>query len=210
MPRRKVVHHDPISITSAPVHSVRWILIGLVVLLAAGFGIVSAGKLFIREATQELILPAATDAVGEKPAVGYGAPSFDLQTLGVGRKKLEDFRGTPIVLLFWTSWNRDALSMLRALDAVATEYHGNSLQFIAINSQEEPAFVKSFVGRGGYSLGVLMDKDGAVGTLYEAHVLPATFLIDSHGIVQEKITGTMSESALVDKISSVLGVSMVQ
>jgi peroxiredoxin len=148
-----------------------------------------------------LIAPEAT-------AVGTGdlgmAPEFSLDSLKGVRKSLSDYSGTPLMLLFWTTWNPDAFSMLRTMDVVSSQLDAREIHAVSINSQEDVSKVQGVVVRGAYDIEILADPTGEVTSLYGARMLPVLYFIDAQGKIREKVTGLISKEEVVDKATSFL------
>lgn len=148
-----------------------------------------------------LIAPEISDSV----SVDLGmAPEFSLDSSRGERKALLDYAGTPLVVLFWTTWNPDAFSMLRTMDGVASMLDSREVRVVSINSQENFSRVQGVVARGAYDIEILADVTGEVTSAYGARVLPTLFFIDAQGKIKEKITGLISEKEVVDKTTSFL------
>lgn len=151
-----------------------------------------------------LILAAATYACAPqqnriKPTplpVGVMAPDFSLVTVNGEVYRLEQFRGQPVIIYFWTTWCQTCNEEMAAL---AERYLGNKLRgpmVLAINSEEEADVVAAFSDSADIPYPLLVDIDGRVGDLFGMETIPTTYLIDANGVVQQVNAGTMSTDAL--------------
>lgn len=158
-----------------------------------------AGEYLFEQITQDLgSTVSAPTTVTQKNV--YLAPDFELTDTNRHVVRLSDKVGKRVVLLFWTTWNRDSRDELKALDDLVAAGDTSDMHVFAINSQEDASVAKSFLSRGGYSLPALLDTDGAVTDMYAARTLPVLFLIDSKSRVVEKIEGLQSKQEIVDNL----------
>lgn len=172
-------------------------------MLAAGVLLLNlAGNPFIREITREATVERGEESVD--PRVGKSAPHFAVPDLGGVQTPLSDFLGSPVILTFWTTWNREAADQIRILDLYLAERGEALAKVIAVNSQEDRSVVASFMRRGGYRVRVLLDEKGEVGERYGARNLPRTYFIDSNGVIRKVFTGIMGEKMLVDNLEELL------
>ena len=58
----------------------------------------------------------------------------------------------------------------------------------------------------GLTFPVLLDQDGAVGSLYQLRGHPTTFLVGRDGVVQEVVVGEATdETVIARKVTALLG-----
>jgi peroxiredoxin len=76
-----------------------------------------------------------------------------------------------------------------------TNNKNEGIEILAVNlTQAEksrndvPAFIKAY----GITFPVIMDENGDVARLYKVSSIPATFIIDTQGVIREKIVGPMT------------------
>ena len=119
---------------------------------------------------------------------------------------LGNFSGTPVVLVFWATWNSAAADQIDILDSfLASNVPERSLvKVIAVDSEEDQSVVNSFIRRGGYHVETLVDASGAVSQTYRIKSLPTIFFIDRNGVIREGFAGVLSMKMLVDKVDQLL------
>jgi alkyl hydroperoxide reductase subunit AhpC len=61
--------------------------------------------------------------------------------------------------------------------------------------------VPTFMRANGITFPVGLDEKGSVGNLYKVSSIPASFIIDSNGVIQKKLVGPMT----YDSMKSMLG-----
>ena len=175
----------------------KWMImvLGVVVLGLMLLGL--TGEFLIREVRQDIYLEEPKQVA--QPAIGKPAPNFELQDLSARKVNLADFYGSPLVLLFWSSWNTLATDQIKIMDDYL-RVHGETLfKIITINQQEDRSVVENFLRRGGYRISVLLDETGEVGERFGIKQVPTTYFLDRQGIVEDIVIGVMDEKTLVDK-----------
>lgn len=195
-PSRSALPHEQ---TAPPMHPALKIAVFIVVLLAA---VNLFGSYLSNKNTSEMQLKPSTAMTGlvnpDTPA-----PDFILPNLKNGQVSNKNFKGYPLVILFWSTWNQLSQDELRTLDAYMAHNPGIDLKVLAIDSQEDKNQVSSFISRGGYKLPIAIDSTGSVGEAYGAHYLPAMYFIDSTGIVKDSLAGYLDETTFTQKLGEI-------
>ena len=142
-----------------------------------------------------LIAGCGIDSSGEAPTDGASAPDFTVQTLDGESVTLSDLRGNPVFLNFWTTWCAPCVAELPDIQEVHEEKSVEGLIVLAINIQQGESTVGAFIESNGYSFEVGLDASGAIAQAYEVTSIPATFLIDSEGIIRSKKVGMFTSKA---------------
>lgn len=133
-------------------------------------------------------------------------PYFDLSDLAGSRVRSSDFTDTPLVIMFWSTWNAPAADEMHILDRYLAGGSAQSslVQIISVNTQEERSIVSSFVERGRYKVRTLLDAQGIIGNRYELQSVPTFYFVDRTGIIREIYVGALSQSMLINKIEKIL------
>lgn len=178
------------------------LLASIAVLALLFFGLYFSGSSLVLDVAGENAAPSSSGT----GVLHNRLPYFDLPTLAGDRVRSSDFTDTPLVLVFWATWNSDATDQIHILDQyLATHAPQDSLvKIVAIDSQEERSIVSSFMTRGGYQVETLLDAQGRTSTAYSVKSVPTFFFVDRTGVVQEISSGVMGESLLMNKIESIL------
>ena len=142
-----------------------------------------------------LIVGCGGNSSGEAPVVNASAPDFTVQTLDGESVTLSDLRGNPVFLNFWTTWCAPCVAELPDIQEVHEEKSVEGLIVLAINIQQGESTVGAFIESNGYSFEVGLDASGAIAQAYEVTSIPATFLIDSEGIIRSKKVGMFTSKA---------------
>jgi peroxiredoxin Q/BCP len=124
------------------------------------------------------------------PRIGDKAPDFDLPGTGGRNYSLADFRGQPVVLVFYPGDNTPVCT--RQLN----EYTSDIDKFAEVGAQVlavSPQSVKSHEGfaddQGGFGFPLLADEDKAVGIAYGiigpvGFYRRSVFVIDGEGVIR--------------------------
>ena len=128
------------------------------------------------------------------------APDFILEDTAGGKVKLSDFRGQPVILSFWTSWNEASVEELKTLDSYGT-VQGGGLAIFAVNSLEDKNTVQEIKNRYNLNLKMLLDADGSVGEAYKIGVLPKTVFVDKGGLIVSEVDGPLSLSGIKGELA---------
>ena len=148
---------------------------------------------------------ASDTGVQQFDLIGKQAPFFDLPTIAGDHVRISDFIETPLVVVFWSTWNTAAADQIHILDQYLSRQGTQSLvKIIAIDSQEDRSVVSSFMARGGYSVPTLVDTSGSVSEAYHIKSLPTMYFIARDGTIRDAYVGILSEKTLSDKIEQIL------
>lgn len=181
---------------------IKW---GLAILLFIGLAIFLlniAGKIFIEEIVQEVVIKKEEKVFGLN--LGEKAPAWQLSDLNDNYFSLSDFLGKPLILTFWASWNSLSTDQIKIFDEYLAIHSQSLFQIITINNQEDKSVVSNFIQRGGYQVKVLLDPTGQVGELYKVRALPLTYFLDKDGVIKAIFTGVLSQEMLVEKASFIV------
>jgi peroxiredoxin len=141
------------------------------------------------------------------PREGFFAPDFTLDTLQGEQVKLSDLRGKIVLVNFWTTWCPPCRAETPALETSYKSYKDSDVVILGVNLTDQDSLkdVESFVQEFGLTYPILLDRDGAVGILYQLSGLPTTFFISREGIIRTVVVGgPMSETFIRSKIEALL------
>src|SRR6266702_4754485 len=117
---------------------------------------------------------------------GAAAPQIALPVVGDGTSDLAADRGKVVLVNFWATWCEPCKAEMPGLQQLADELRGQSFVLYSVNLQEDAAQVEAFQRQYGLNLYAVLDNDGDVTRAYGVRALPATFLIDQHGVVRNQ------------------------
>jgi thiol-disulfide isomerase/thioredoxin len=108
------------------------------------------------------------------------APTFDLDRLGGGRLRLEDYRGRIVLLNIWASWCGPCREEMPELDAVARDLADSTFAFLTVTDDVERDRAAAFAAELGFAHPVGFG-DGRLRARYAGFGLPLTLLLDAEG-----------------------------
>ena len=136
-----------------------------------------------------LLQPAPDRPTIARP--GAPAPQIQLQVVGGGTSDLTAERGKVVLVNFWATWCEPCKSEMPGLQKLADDLSDSSFAFYSVDLQENAAEVEAFQRQYGLRLYAVLDDNGDVTRAYGVRALPATFLIDQHGVLREQRLGPL-------------------
>ena len=142
--------------------------------------------------------PDAATAVGSA-AVGSPAPAVDMVAFNGDPVALSQFEGTPVVLNFWATWCPFCVAEMPDFEKV-NQAAGGQVQFIGVNLQDDAGAADDLVGETGVTYLLTRDPRGVVYSAFGGVAMPTTVFIGADGIVDEIVTGALTEGQLSNKV----------
>lgn len=127
--------------------------------------------------------------MAELPSVGTAAPDFALPGTGDRTYRLSDYRGQPVVLVFYPGDSTPVCTVqLRSYSSDIGEFAELGAQVLAISPQDVDSH-REFACKEELKMPLLADADKAVGELYGVlgplgFYRRTVFVIDEAGIVR--------------------------
>jgi peroxiredoxin Q/BCP len=124
------------------------------------------------------------------PKVGERAPDFDLPGTGARNYSLTEYRGKPVVLVFYPGDNTTVCTtQLNAYSTDIDQFEGIGAQVLAVSPQDVDSHEQFSCKQGGFEFPLLADCDKAVGAAYGV-VGPlgfykrSVFVVDGEGVIR--------------------------
>jgi len=146
------------------------LLTGAIVLLAAALVWVIAGTLEVR------VINA-----------GDQAPDFKIISDSGRTYTRSDFGGKLLVLNFWASWCAPCVQEVPSLDALQRTMATEGVVVLGVSIDSNPKRYQQFLQRFRVNFPTARDPDANISSSYGTFQIPETYIIDSKGIVREKI-----------------------
>ena len=136
---------------------------------------------------------------GDPAMPGDKAPDFELKSMTGENIALSDYKGEPVLLIFWSIYCSDCAEELQVIQEIYEEY-GNSLVIIGVNIDNQPEYVAQFVDDFGLTFTILLDSEGGVYYDYNILYTPTRLFIDKDGsiIVRKSLSLDSKEDILLD------------
>ncbi|WP_168119348.1 TlpA disulfide reductase family protein [Paenibacillus sp. HB172176] len=136
---------------------------------------------------------AADSSVEFKPKAGSKSLSFELPGLGDETYAVGG-EGEKLTLVnFWASWCGPCELEAPDLQKLYTQY-GDRIALYGVNATnfDKERSAREFVEEQGFTFPILMDRDGNITKAYKVNAFPTTFVIDSEGIIRERVNGVIT------------------
>ena len=118
--------------------------------------------------------------------------------------RLSDCKGKVVVLNFWATWCPYCVKEMPDLNLAGEEFaKTGSAVILAVDVDETPEVVKTFLKENDMTLPVLMDQGGAVANKYLVEGLPTTVIIDRDQNIYKKIVGATDKETLTGIVNSI-------
>ncbi|WP_315792384.1 peroxiredoxin family protein [Paenibacillus sp. BIC5C1] len=126
---------------------------------------------------------------------GNIAPDFELNSLDGKIFKLSDFRGQKVIVNMWATWCPPCRAEMPDMQKFYDKYADENTTVIAINmttSEKSVDRIPVFLDEFGITFPILLDKQNKIAEIYQVRALPTSYIIDSQGVIQQKVTGPMN------------------
>ena len=152
----------------------------------------------------EPIQAALDEALKLQP--GQPAPAFALDDLDGQPVSLSQFKGQVVLLDFWSSWCKPCISDLPDLRKIKEKTAGWSVVFLNISLDVDEAAWREAIDKHEIE-GVHVRTDGwftEVTTSYQVSALPAYYLVDSQGLILDRLYSVRDTDEIVAMIEQSL------
>ncbi|MGE7919076.1 redoxin domain-containing protein [Viridibacillus sp. NPDC093762] len=135
------------------------------------------------------------------------APDFQLKNLAGEQVKLSDYRGQKVLLNFWASWCPPCKEEIPHMQKYYEEYGEKSdMVILAVNmtrvEKGGKEKIAEFVEKYEMTFPVLVDdNDGKVMKLYDVRSFPTTYIINSEGVITQKVRMSLDDKKIEEIIN---------
>ncbi len=118
--------------------------------------------------------------------------NFQLENLRLRREiTLSHYRDKVLVLNFWATWCPPCRAEMPAIEALHQALKDQGLVWLAINSGEDRATIKSYIDKYSYTFPILLDPRNSNMRKYGIQGLPATIIVNKSGYVVALAMGSV-------------------
>ncbi len=152
-----------------------------------------------------LLLIALVGCVSDEKGsleIGDQAPDFAAQDLEQNRLRLSDWKGSPVILRFWSTDCKYCRADTPIFNRYFDKYREKGLHVVYINTEQNPhENVAQFVRDLEIGFPVILDEGGnEIASQYRVKVVPQTIIINPQGIITAAILGGVGEAELEELV----------
>ncbi|HXF60557.1 MAG TPA: TlpA disulfide reductase family protein [Caldilineaceae bacterium] len=130
--------------------------------------------------------------------VGQPAPPLAISTFDGEPLALTDLRGQGVVVNFWASWCEPCRVEMPLL-AEAAQANRGQIAFVGVNVLDSEPAARAFLAEFGVTYPNGPDTDDRWARRFGADGVPATFFIDSEGVVRSVVLGPVAGAAELER-----------
>ena len=148
-----------------------------------------------------MIFYAAYKSMEEEPKTALAiieeeAPNFAGETLAGDLLVLTNEIEGKTLINFWGSWCEPCKREMPALETAYSTHKNDGFNVISINLGQSDLVTRQFVDQYNLTFPVLIDQDGSIKEAYHVGNLPASFLVDEDGLIEQVHEGELSEEMI--------------
>jgi cytochrome c biogenesis protein CcmG/thiol:disulfide interchange protein DsbE len=126
------------------------------------------------------------------PAVGRPAIPFELKSLEGRPVGLTMFQGKPLVMNFFASWCDPCREEMPLINEIAANGSKLGYSVLGVAVEDSRAAVSEYAQQAKLIFPIALDLNNTVKRAYRIYGPPATFFIDSHGIIRDVVLGPIT------------------
>jgi cytochrome c biogenesis protein CcmG, thiol:disulfide interchange protein DsbE len=120
------------------------------------------------------------------------APAVELSGPGGESVRLSDLKGKVVLVDFWASWCTPCQASFPVLDALYKQRHGEGLEVLAINVDEQRKQADAFLSKRPHEMPVFFDPQGRAPQAFKVEGMPSSYLVDRRGRIRFRHVGYTS------------------
>ena len=129
---------------------------------------------------------------GVRPGLPFPeAPPFQLQTLDGRPVRLEDYRGSVVLVNFWATFCLPCVEEMPSLERLWQQHRADGLVVLGLSVDEGVDEVRKFQADHTLSFPIAHDSGKAIATSWGTEKVPETYVISRSGEVRTKVMGAV-------------------
>lgn len=116
-------------------------------------------------------------------------PAFSLKDLKGNTVSLSDYKGNPLMVIFWGSWCPSCKEELSLLEKFYKNYRGELKLITIVIDGENERKVKRIVKDQEITLPILLDRKEQIARKFGVRMIPTAFLINREGFMEGMVIG---------------------
>ncbi len=137
-----------------------------------------------------------------KLKIGDKAPDFTAKTLSGETLSLSRWKGSPVILRFWSTDCKYCRADTPVFNEYFTKYKELGLKMAYVNTGEEAAVVREFVRELAIPFPVVYESGAELAEMYSVQIVPQTIIIDPEQKIIAAILGGVGEPELHELVGS--------
>ena len=130
-----------------------------------------------------------------KPWEGGATPALALEDLNGKAHDLGEYKGKVVLVNFWATWCEPCRAEMPSIDRLRNSLKGKPFEVLAVNMAEPLSRIEKFSETMPLGFPLLRDRDGSVGKMWKAKLLPASYLIGRDGRIRYVSYGELDWSS---------------
>jgi cytochrome c biogenesis protein CcmG/thiol:disulfide interchange protein DsbE len=126
--------------------------------------------------------------------------AFDLKTLDGKEVGLETFRGKPLVINFFASWCDPCRDEMPLINELAARGSKDGYHVLGIAVEDTRGALTEYVKEARLAFPIALDLNSTVKRSYRIFGPPATFFVDSRGIIRDIVLGPITAERARDAL----------
>lgn len=132
------------------------------------------------------------------------APEFSVTTIRGETVSLNGLAGKFVVLDFWATWCPPCRASVGELKELTRKYPRDRVVLISVSADKEEEKWRDFVAKKEMDWYQYRDPAGTIQRTYGIHAFPTYIVIDTEGIIRQRIVGENPQQSIVARLKSTL------
>lgn len=150
-----------------------------------------------------------TEPARTRVAIGELVPRYSTVSLDGDSVSLRGLEGKVVLLNIWATWCHPCRTEIPQLRALHDQYKAQGLELVGVSVDTDGTddAIRSFMRDFDMTFPIWRDPDERISTQFRVVGVPATFLIDRHGVLRWRMTGPIApgDTSLSTAIARALG-----